>query len=259
MKNEKERLLSTNEVARLLRIHPNTVRNMLQDGRLQAIKTRGKTGPYRFRETDVQAYLDGEGEPELFEQKKKDSPFYHSEGALEQIQKQSSQFLQDTLDYLGECANPFHILGSYLETLPADQYSRHLAGKAAIWAEETLRQAELRFDHAPLAIFYPGTKDTFIKDIGVGIAAKKGKQGNWLLTSVLVYPAANPAYLLDGTLQQFHPEMEKGVILLRWEEKNLFYTGLEIISPAEFQAAVIDRNGTYFQAFLQKIKKEYQN
>lgn len=256
MEIKEERLLSTHEVARLLNLHPNTVRNMLQDGRLQAIKTRGRTGQYRFRETDILSYLEAEGTPQLFERKEKDVPLQSIQGAVRALKKQPNQVLQESLEYLGECGNPFRVLGSYLEATTPEQYSKHLTGKAAIWVEETLRQAEHRFDQSHLAVFYPGTKEDFLRDIGVGVAAKKGSKGDWLLTSLLVYPREKPAYLLDGTLQQFHPEMKKGAALLRWEERDRYYTGLEIVSSSEFKAAVLDRNATYFQAFLLKVRRD---
>lgn len=259
MEVEKERLLSTNEVARLLNIHPNTVRNMLQDGRLQAIKTRGRTGQYRFRESDIHAYLEAEGVPDLFEKKEKELPLQSVQGAMSSLRKQPDQLLQECLEYLGDCGNPFRVMGSYLEAATPETYSRQVTGKAAIWVEETLRQAELGFDQSPLSIYYPGKKEDFLKDIGVGVAAKRGSKGEWLLTSLLVYPQDKPAYLLDGTLQQFYPEMKKGVALLRWEERDNYYTGLEVISPSEFKAAVLDRNATYFQAFLLKVRRENTN
>lgn len=256
MENKKERLLSTNTVARLLNIHPNTVRNMIQDGRLQAIKTRGRTGQYRFRETDVQTYLEAEGAPNLFETKEKEPDIQSMHGAMKHLRKQPDQILQDSLEYLGECGNPFRVMGSYLEAATSELYSKHLTGKAAIWVEETLRQAAIRYEQSPLSVVYPGSKEDFLQDIGIGVAAKRGSKGEWLLTSLLVYPREKPAYLLDGTLQQFHPDIKKGVVLLRWAERDDYYTGLEIINISEFKAAVLDRNGTYFKAYLQKVMRE---
>lgn len=231
-------MLSTNEVGEMLGIHPNTVRNMLKDGRLKAIKTRGGSGQYRFRESDVQAYLE--------------------DGALlaaPTVSETPPQRKQTGVEFLEDCGNPFYVFGSFLETQSAENYSKQLAGKAALWVEETLRQASLQFDSA--ALTDSREKVAFLTSLGVGIAAKKDQTGRWLLTSLLAYmDEQGTITLLDGTLQQFHPELEKGVVIIEWDEQKRYYTDLEIINQETFQDAINGKN-TYFQEFIRKIRLKY--
>lgn len=53
------RLLTTGEVAKLFGVSGRTIHNWAMSGRIAYIRTPG--GNLRFRETDVQAVLDGNG------------------------------------------------------------------------------------------------------------------------------------------------------------------------------------------------------
>jgi len=55
MSMTKEELMTTDEVARYLRLHPRTVTNMAERGELLASKV-GRH--WRFRKSDVDAYVD---------------------------------------------------------------------------------------------------------------------------------------------------------------------------------------------------------
>lgn len=258
MKEDAERFYSTSEAARFLRVHPNTIRNMLQDGRLHAIKTRGKTGQYRFRETDLRAYLEAGGSPTLWETAAPAAPVHDPEAVLTEAKKKADRLGEEALTFVISCGNPFRVFGSYLEEVPLETYSKQLAGKAAFWVQETLRQVQLRYDASYFAILHSGTKENFLNDLQIGVAAMPGNAGEWVLTSVLVYTAQKKKMILDGTLQQFYPEMEKGVLLLPFEERERMYTGMELLSIPEFDRAVRDRQGIYFRAFLQKTRQGVQ-
>ena len=53
------RLRSVMEVAEQLRIHPETVREMARRGDIPSLKLGGRTSPYRFRQSSIDAYLAG--------------------------------------------------------------------------------------------------------------------------------------------------------------------------------------------------------
>jgi excisionase family DNA binding protein len=53
---EPDDLLTTQEVARLLRVHPETVRRLGRDGRLPGFALSDKSG-WRFRRADVDALI----------------------------------------------------------------------------------------------------------------------------------------------------------------------------------------------------------
>ncbi len=50
------KLLTLQEIAAILNVHENTVRRLVANGQLQAIKISSR-GDLRFRQTDLDAYL----------------------------------------------------------------------------------------------------------------------------------------------------------------------------------------------------------
>lgn len=51
------RLLTVDQVAEMLGLHPETVREMARKGLLPALKLGGRTSPYRFRPAALEAHL----------------------------------------------------------------------------------------------------------------------------------------------------------------------------------------------------------
>ncbi len=51
------RLLTVHEVADQLGYHPETVREMARRGEIPALKLGGRTSPYRFRQSQIDAHL----------------------------------------------------------------------------------------------------------------------------------------------------------------------------------------------------------
>ena len=63
MEGSSERLLTPGEVAALFRVDPKTVTRWAAAGRISSIRTPG--GHRRFRASEVQALLRGDGQPPL--------------------------------------------------------------------------------------------------------------------------------------------------------------------------------------------------
>lgn len=55
-------LLTTDQAAELLQVHPNTIRNMIKDGRLKA-KDLGHATGYRIRKRDLAIYAGAAADP----------------------------------------------------------------------------------------------------------------------------------------------------------------------------------------------------
>lgn len=51
---EIEKLLTINEVAKILRVHPRTINRYIESGRLKA----SKLGVWRIKQSDLNAFLD---------------------------------------------------------------------------------------------------------------------------------------------------------------------------------------------------------
>lgn len=241
---ERERLYTTRQAAEFLGVHPNTIRNMIKDGRLLAIKTRGKSGDFRFRQSDLEEYIDQEGYTAWSAEQ---DPLLH---VLPISAKDVSE-----IEFLTQCGSPFLLFGTYLENLSGGEYSQALRGKAAIWVQETFRQVRLRFPSSTLSLHY-SSAEAFLKTVRVGVAGKEKADGSLVLTSTLLYPDDETGYILDGTIQQFHPELKKGVVRIRRKAADTFYKGMVFISEEEFSNAVNDRNSLFFQNFLKTLNQK---
>ena len=64
MKNELPELMTITKVAEYFQCHPNTVRRMITDGRLKAIRTypRGKYALTRISVNDVHEFIDAQNQ-----------------------------------------------------------------------------------------------------------------------------------------------------------------------------------------------------
>lgn len=242
---KKERLYTTKEVSNILGVHPNTVRNMIKDGRMVAIKTRGSTGDFRVRQTDLEEYIDYEGYGAWDTQEETVSP-----SSITDLSKEISD-----VDFLTQCGNPFLLFGTYLEVLPRGEYSQALRGKAALWVQETFRQVRLRFHNSSLSLRYSSAND-FLKTVKIGVAGKEKADGGLVLTSIILVSNEEKGYILDGTLQQFHPELAKGVVRIRRKAAETFYSDLVVLNEEQFTNAVNDRNSLFFQNLLKKLDQK---
>lgn len=246
------KIYTVKDVSEILNVHPNTIKNMISDGRLRAWKTRGNTGHYRFNETDVNDYLEREGLPGLAFKQEKPLPVAYGE-ENETLDEEAIYIA--TLQLFREVGSPLKVFGSYMETLTLEEYANQLKGRAHIWVLETIRQAELAFSDSVLAQVYPDFA-YFIDQIKIGIAGKNRLDGGLTLTSVLLIPNGIQTRILDGTLQQFHSYLGPGLIELNWKERHSYYLGMQAISLEKFKTAILDRNGYFFQSFLRKIEEE---
>jgi excisionase family DNA binding protein len=65
MTDEGEQLLTVDQVARRLQLHPATVRRWIKAGRLRGISLGSDRAGWRIRRSEVEALLAGEHQPEL--------------------------------------------------------------------------------------------------------------------------------------------------------------------------------------------------
>lgn len=56
------RVLTVPEVAKELRLSPDTVKKLLNEGRLKGVRTGHYSGKWRVSETAIEAFLNGEAE-----------------------------------------------------------------------------------------------------------------------------------------------------------------------------------------------------
>lgn len=239
-----KKLYSTTAAAKLLDVHPNTIRNMVKDGRLSSIKTRGKTGDYRFRQADIDAYLSNLGNPNI--------TVAASESTAPLLENKITA--ENELSFLISCANPLHIFGSYLETLKPNEYSHALRGKSVIWVKETFRQIRLQFPHSSLSTHMQ--LEDFLEHIQVGISGMRRSDGKNDITSFLLFTDEDGTLVLDGTLQQFYPTFEPGIVTLKYGISNRYYWGLERMNESAFNSAANDPKQAYFKQYLLKLLRE---
>ncbi|MDE1548427.1 helix-turn-helix domain-containing protein [Jeotgalibaca caeni] len=229
-----EKLYSTKEAAHFLGVHTNTIRNMVRDGRLSFIKTKGSKGDYRFRKSDLIASL-------------------HQEQLPLPVTKKEEKAQMDGLSFLASCGNPYLIFGSYLETRSSEDYSLAVKGKSAIWVQETLRQIRLQFPSSSLSLSM--NVEQWLETIQIGISGMRRADGRIVITSFLLYEDGSDRFIVDGTLQQFYPKLAPGIVTLTKNLAGQYYLKPEYISESVFQAAVKDPNNTYFKTYIQRFLK----
>lgn len=235
------------EVAAVLGVHPNTIKNMIHDGRMRAFKTKGHAGHYRISQEALEEYLVGEGQQIFAPVEAADLP-PTDRPPLGTVTERGLHFLQ----HVGSQSRVF---GSYLETLTPEERSQQLKGKAHIWVLETIRQAERRFPESLLTHDFDVFAD-YLATFHIGVAGKERMDGGLTLTCVLLYPTATGTVILDGTLQQFHPYLGGGLVTLNWQEQEQYYHGLTAVTYSAFQGAINDRNGHFFKSFLREADRK---
>lgn len=65
MTDEGEQLLTVDQVAKRLQLHPATVRRWIKAGRLRGISLGSDRAGWRIRRSEVEAFIAGEHQPEL--------------------------------------------------------------------------------------------------------------------------------------------------------------------------------------------------
>lgn len=61
---DSERLMTVQEVAQRLRVHPDTLRRWLRGGRIRGVMMGGRSGGYRIKESEV-ARIEQDGVPDV--------------------------------------------------------------------------------------------------------------------------------------------------------------------------------------------------
>lgn len=62
-KDKLSELLTINQVAQMLKVHPETLRRWDNEGRLKAVRvgSRRSVGDRRYRKEDIESYISGKG------------------------------------------------------------------------------------------------------------------------------------------------------------------------------------------------------
>lgn len=87
-----DKILNTKEVSEILGIHPNTVRIMVMEGRIKSFKTKGNSGRYRYKEEDINEFLNGSWKPGV-----ERLDYKHLVGALKTHEKAETAIISYTI------------------------------------------------------------------------------------------------------------------------------------------------------------------
>lgn len=244
-----EHLYTTSEVADLLGVHRNTVRTMVKDGRLQAIKTKEGTGHLRFSKAAIDAYTEEHDltrvSPKLIQQ----THFLYAEN--DHDRDQMDAWLDDDedifyFDNLLSGLDPLHIFGSYLKMVSNDEYSTAMRGNTHKWIFGGLVDLFTNADNK-------SEMRRILSRMSVGLGSVDLGGYKKPMTATLIYHGKYKDLVLDGTLQQFIPELDKGIVVMERDVAESFYIKYRELDFDAYIAAVEGKESTVFNDMLKDV------
>ncbi|MBG9732233.1 hypothetical protein ABD87_22680 [Lysinibacillus sphaericus] len=245
--SEENKLLRTGEVARILKVHPNTVRSLVEKQELFPVRhNANKGGHYRFHEEDVMRLLAIQNNEQFaktnhveYESKLKlvnEAEMFNSEHDVRKFAKRYIDNAEERaiFDTLVNAMNPYTIFGSYTEQLDEKAYSRLLQGKDEIWVVESLRAS------TPKGKFNSRDGRSVVELLDSMVDIGYGKVNGYMKTFLIVtFLQSKKVFGFDGTMQQMYPLMQKGILVLREEEMNVLYEPLYRIGLTDYINVVL--------------------
>ena len=240
--SEESKLLRTGEVARILKLHPNTVRSMVEKQELFPVRhNANKGGHYRFHEEDVMRLLAIQNNEQFakinhieYEKKLKlvnEAEMFNSEHDVRKFAKKHIDNAEERaiFDMLVNAMNPYVIFGSYTEQLDDKAYSRLVQGKDEIWVVESLRGS------TPKGKFSSKDGRSIVELLDSMVDVGYGKVNGYMKTFLIVtFLQSKKVFSFDGTMQQMYPLMQKGILVLHEEEMNDLYEPLYRIGLTDY-------------------------
>lgn len=247
LRDSSEKLLRTGEVARILKIHPNTVRSLVGKGELSPVRHNlKKGGHYRFYEEDVMRLLAiqtngkyakaNQHEYEMKMEIVNNAELFNSE---QDVRKFAKAYINNSderaiFDALVNAMNPYVIFGSYMERVDEKAYSRLLQGKDEVWVTEFLRAS------TPYGRFRTKDGRSMLDLLDSMVEIGYGYINGYMKTFIIVnFLQSQKTFGLDGTMQQMYPLMRKGILVLQEDEMNDLYTPLYRISLTDYLNIVL--------------------
>lgn len=250
---EEKGLLSMKEVSAMLGLHANTIRRMADNGELPSVRTKEGSGHRRFRREDIEAYLTTgsiDSFASIF-----DRVHYILDDIPEKLQEKdmySSGLWNHVLKYYGIRS----VFGSLAVHSTIWEYVDIIHNKSFKWIGEGTSNT--------IDAIYSGRDNSakFVnEDINKGFAvvdkSLKGDELSFKVVTILSFTdKEGNTWVIDGTLQQFFPNLHKGLVVFSLEDAEKFYIKVEIIKDKK-RFTELYNNPFYMQQILEETRYEY--
>jgi len=247
-------LLTVKEVSELLNVHSNTVRAMAEDGRLEGVKTKGDHGHWRFSKNAVNAYL---GQEIADPSKEVLSNIIYMVDEIPTVLLEGEKGYSN--ETLWENVKRFYgirsIFGSIAIHAEMEIYRSIIDKKSHIWLGEgavnimDYIKNEKPAKASQAKIFASESKYAY------GVVKAPTLFGLFTYVPVpllVVTDNQDQAWVVAGTLQQFFPELDKGLVILPLEKAKQLFVTFKVFKKEEF--ADIYDSETYINQLINEAE-----
>lgn len=250
-------LITTKEAAKILGVHVNTIRTMIEDGRLKGTKT-GENGHWRFLKSDIEKFIQNTSEKDA------DSILNNAIYFLEDIPEELNDkgygcTLWNTVNkYFGIRT----VFGSMAIHADMSKYIEIIEKKSFQWIGEGF--CNFMDEHNYLKMTGKKSQESIASkmifstnfQMAFGVVKFPSMFDTYSYSTVsllVVTDNNNKKWVVDGTLQQFYSNMKKGLVILPYAKAKEVYISLEVYNRAEF--AELFGDADISEKFIQKAKR----
>jgi len=252
-------LLTTKEVSRMLGVHINTVRAMAEDERLQGVKTKGEQGHWRFHLSDVENFMNSNassGIDSILEE-----ITYILDGIPPLLLGEGIKSNANLWEFINKYYGIRNVFGSYAIHADMEKYREIINKKGFVWLGEGSANFIDALNQNPNNSKFHHDKFTNMDtEFAFGVVKSPSIFGEFsysLVPLLVVKDKQDKTWIIDGTLQQFYPNLEKGLAVLPLEKAKDLYIGLQIYNKKEFAELYNDPNiSDKFIAMAKELEKE---
>lgn len=254
-KGEEKLALTAKEAADRMGVHVNTVRAMVEDGRLNGYKTSGENGHWRIPWSEVEAFMNKRGE-EKNPLDWKNSIHYISDDIPSAL-KEGTVGNAALWDFVNRYYGIRSVFGSTAVHSDMNTYRNLIERKGFIWIGEGVANYMDAYGKNKNSTSFSGDKFRNL-DTQYGFGVVKSPSifdtvSYSLVPLLVVKDKDEKTWVVDGTLQQFFPDMEKGLVVLPFEKAEQLYIGLKIYSKEEFAELYSDPHIS--ERFIEEAKR----
>lgn len=240
---------STKEAAELLGVHRNTIRSMVQDGRLQAFKTKGDTGHLRFSKETIDRFIEEQDLSRVSPRLISETHFLYANKAYD------VKRIEDVLDaehdimlfrHLLDMMAPSRVFGSQLQLADKEEYAELMRGKAHKWVVGGISTMDMSKANKMKSGLLANKLSIGLGSIDLGGYRKP-------LTATVVFHGEKADIVLDGTLQQHIPSLDKGIIMMEKDVAESFYIKFSDVSIDQYANELDADQSQLFKSILESV------
>lgn len=227
--------MTAKQAAEMMGVHVNTIRTMIEDGRLNAYKTNGEQGHWRIPVGEIELFMSQEkekGETDFL------NGFYYMLDDIPSILLNDSISSESYWQYINRYYGIRSVFGSQAIHAENEDYRKLIEGKGFIWLGEGATNYMEAFNQAKNnSKFHSDKFHNLDTHFGFGVVKAPSLFESYsysLVPLLMTTDRQGNEWVVDGTLQQFYPGMEKGLVIMSREKAEQVYLNLQSYNKQEF-------------------------